>query len=569
MTLAIKPMDTRVPLAPAAESCIHLWFRATRAGTSAAIWLEGPEGRAPLAETKTHADFIFVEARLGSHSAALAWESGATQVSCVYAFDPERVSEEGVRFAYVAPATRNPDLPESYHFRPPLGWMNDPNGFCRVGDTYHLFYQHYPHGLRWRSMHWGHAVSRDLLTWTHLPIFLQPHPEVEEHHGGRGGVYSGSAVALPSGRGLRVFYTDSAAGRQPAPQYQRTAIARDGVMAGSDEIIIAGPPPGQGLGTDFRDPFVFRGLDGGWLMLLGSADAEGGALLLYRTDDAEARTGWTFASVLHRDGRMSTRVMECPAMVPLGPRGDPETLWALIYAQLGSTDPRTGRRNLSTALVGRFDGESFAPAFEREFDFGTGFYAFQAFEDEGSPVGIAWLANWTSWDRASDFPTAMTLPLRLTLAPERDALLVHPIPAVERLRRDELDAEALLRGAWLPLPQGTAEVVLDLAASGLPVRLEIAHPDGPLSVLVGPEGLEIAHEKPTPRLIALGAQPARLRIFLDTGSIEVFADDGRWSGTHRVPGAERFTAIRLVADRADVAAARAWDLAPPTPGIAS
>lgn len=565
MNLAVELAETRIPLDPGAGTCVHLWFRAARAGGVAAIWLDGPEGRAPLAETEAHADFVFVEARLGPHGATLAWDRGATQVSCVYAFDPVRVWEEGVRFAHVAPAARSPDLPESYHFRPPLGWMNDPNGFCRVGDIYHLFYQHYPHDLRWRSMHWGHAVSRDLLTWTHLPIFLQPHPEVEERHDGKGGVYSGSAIALPSGRGLRVFYTDSAAGRQPVPQQQLTATSPDGVRAGPAEVIVAAPPPGQGLGTDFRDPFVFRGPDGGWLMLLGSADAHGGALLLYRTGDAEARTGWTFVGVLHRDGRTATRVVECPAMVPLGPKEDPGTLWALTYSQLGSTDPRTGRRNLSTALVGRFDGTSFAPAFERELDFGTSSYAFQAFEDNGGPVGIAWLANWASWDRVSDFPTAMTLPLRLTLAPEQDALLVSPIPAVEGLRRDALDAETLLRGAWLSLPRGTAEVALDLTAPGRPLRLEIAHPDVPLGVAVGPEGLEIVHEEPAPRLIALGARPARLRIFLDTGSIEVFADDGRWSGTHRVPGAGRFTAIRLVADPADVAAARAWDLAPPNP----
>ncbi|MEL6984669.1 MAG: glycoside hydrolase family 32 protein, partial [Actinomycetota bacterium] len=60
------------------------------------------------------------------------------------------------------------------HFTPPAGWMNDPNGLIRLKDTYHLYYQHNPNDVVWGDIHWGHATSSDLVTWTHQPIAIAP-----------------------------------------------------------------------------------------------------------------------------------------------------------------------------------------------------------------------------------------------------------------------------------------------------------------------------------------------------------------------------------------------------------
>ena len=77
-----------------------------------------------------------------------------------------------------------------FHFEPKSGWMNDPNGLVYFKGKYHAFFQYYPHAPHWGQMHWGHAVSDDLIHWEELPIALYPDQEYEDD----GGCFSGSAV---------------------------------------------------------------------------------------------------------------------------------------------------------------------------------------------------------------------------------------------------------------------------------------------------------------------------------------------------------------------------------------
>ena len=94
------------------------------------------------------------------------------------------------------PADHRPE----FHLSVRTGWMNDPNGFSYYKGKYHMFYQYYPYDSHWNSMHWGHAVSEDLLHWEYLPAALAPDESYD-----RDGCFSGSAATLPDGRQLLMY----------------------------------------------------------------------------------------------------------------------------------------------------------------------------------------------------------------------------------------------------------------------------------------------------------------------------------------------------------------------------
>jgi beta-fructofuranosidase len=548
-----------------AGATVHAWIKASHSNVEGGLTAH-VDGAAIGSITASN-PYEFEFRRLTMESGgdiAFTYDPVTTEVSVVYAYNPSTVLDDGIRVLHVRRSSRTPDIPGSYHFRPPFGWMNDPNGFGRFGGKLHLFYQHYPHSLRWNNMHWGHAVSDDFIHWKHLPVFLPPSDELSERADGRGGAFSGSAIALPDDDNVRIFFTEHMKDRMPEEQVQFTATTHDLIVVDPAELILPSRPEGLNLTTDFRDPYVFWGPDGRWKMLLGTRDRDGGVVLLYDTDDAQAASGWTFIGILHRENRFRMTAAECPCMVPLGgPADDPDTRWALIFGLLTSRDPATGRRNMTLATVGRFDGKTFAMDFEQELDFGTDAYAFQAFVDGDTPVGIAWLANWTDVSRDIDMPTAMTLPRRLML--EGDTLLTPPVASVESLRKCRLDSRGLLYGETVDLTNGCVEIIIDLARPGSAFHLEFDHPEATVAVQVDEEGLSIpysvANAKTSPHYIVAGAKPSSIRIFLDAGSIEVFADNGRWTGTKRLPGFKGVRSVRLGAPEGNVSAADIWQLA--------
>ncbi|MBX5239059.1 glycoside hydrolase family 32 protein [Rhizobium sp. NLR22b] len=546
-----------------AGATIHAWIKARHGGAVGRLTAHVDGDPAITVETSNRHEFEFRVLTLESGGETdFSYDPVTTQVSVLYAFLQPGVLEKGIRMLHVGSSNVAPEISGGYHFRPPFGWMNDPNGFGRFGGRLHLFYQHYPHSLRWNNMHWGHAVSDDFLHWTHLPVFLPPSDELAARADGRGGAFSGSAIAL-DGAGIRIFFTEHMKGREPEEQVQFTAISHDLVNVEPASLILPARPAGLGLTTDFRDPYVFLGQDDKWKMLLGTRDREGGVILLYETDDPAAATGWTFLGVLHRENRFGMTAAECPCLVPLdGPANDPSTRWALIFGLLTSRDPATGRRNMTIATVGHFDGRSFSVEFEQELDFGTDAYAFQAFVDDSGPVGIAWLANWTDVSKDIDMATAMTLPRRLAL--HEGALITPPVAGVESLRQRRLDPQGLVDGQAVDLANGAVEILLTLKEPGKAFRLTFEHPQAALEVLLNDDGLSIpfsvANAKVSPRYIAAGARPSTIRIFLDAGSIEVFADDGRWTGTKRLPGFSGVSSVRLIAPQGNLLTAEIWQL---------
>ncbi|OCJ09399.1 beta-fructofuranosidase [Rhizobium sp. AC44/96] len=544
---------------------IHLWLKSRRPGEVATMSVELDGIELQQVATARTEEFEFCKVALPrGGSLELSYDAKATDVSVIYAFLPTRVQNEGIRVLHHSAENAPPALSDGYHFRPLFGWMNDPNGFGRFGGQVHLFYQHYPHSLRWNTMHWGHAVSNDYVHWRHLPVFLFPSDDLSQRNDGRGGAFSGSAIAATGqgGDDIRVFYTEQVRDRKPEEQIQLSATSLDGLSAEPSTVILPERPGGLDLTLDFRDPYVFKGPDGRWKMLIGSRDKAGGVVLLYETLDPVGADGWTFLGTLHRENRYGMTAAECPCMVPLGDAGTSETRWALIFGLLTSRDQR-GRRNMTSVTVGRFDGQSFTPELEQELDFGSDAYAFQAFVDDGGPVGIAWLANWTDVSKKEDFPTAMTLPRRVLW--DGTAVLTPPVEGVNALRHAELDGTGrLAAGERLPLENGAVEIELDLSSPGAAFELRFDHTDIDLALRLDAEGLEILFGerggKASPRYLAAGARPSTVRVFLDAGSIEVFADNGRWTGTKRLPTFMGVKAAQLSQGNGSIASARVWQL---------
>jgi beta-fructofuranosidase len=130
-----------------------------------------------------------------------------------------------------------------------------------------------------------------------------------------------------------------------------------------------------------------------------------------------------------------------------------------------------------------------------------------------------------------------------------------------------IDRTRLVAGQAVQLLHGAAEVVFELDQPGAEFRLEFDHPEVRLALAQNAEGLEILHgfldrpeEPPGPRYIAKAAGARRIRVFLDYGSLEVFADGGRLAGTKRIAGFEPVRGLRLIATQGAVTQATVWSL---------
>ena len=202
-----------------------------------------------------------------------------------------------------------------FHFSPPKKWMNDPNGLVYHKGVYHLFYQYYPEDIVWGPMHWGHAVSKDLISWEHKPIALFP----DEH----GYIFSGSAVvdtSNSSGPPLVAMFTyhlmeGEKAGRT---DYQTQGIAYSLDNGDTWTKYDGNPVIGNKDIKDFRDPKVFWDKNAKhWVLILVAGDHA----KFYRSVDLK---NWTFMSDFGKDLGAHGGVWECPDLFKLKVEGTDE-----------------------------------------------------------------------------------------------------------------------------------------------------------------------------------------------------------------------------------------------------
>lgn len=247
-----------------------------------------------------------------------------------------------------------------YHFSPPAMWMNDPNGMVYYQGEYHLFYQYHPDSTVWGPMHWGHAISRDLVFWEHLPIALYPDE--------LGMIFSGSAVVdekNTSGLGtldnppmVAIFtYHDMAGEKSGRNDFQTQGIAFS-LDKGRSWTKYAGNPVLANPGiTDFRDPKVFWYEAGQrWIMSLAVYDH----IRFYSSPNL---LNWQLESSFGEGIGAHGGVWECPDLFKIKVEGSEVEKWVLLVS-INPGGPNGG--SATQYFIGDFDGRTFVQ--DKEFE---------------------------------------------------------------------------------------------------------------------------------------------------------------------------------------------------------
>ena len=241
-----------------------------------------------------------------------------------------------------------------FHFTPPTQWMNDPNGMVYYDGEYHLFYQHYPDSNVWGPMHWGHAVSTDLVHWEQLPIAIYPDS--------LGLIFSGSAVVdwnNTTGFGTKdnppliaIYTYHSMEGEKSGQndfQYQAIAYSTD---KGRSWTKYKGNPviPNTENIRDFRDPKVFWHEESEqWVMIFAALDK----VRLYNSPDLKS---WKLVSEFGLGLGSDGRPWECPDLFELQIEGTSYTRWVMLVS-LGAGGYNGG--SATQYFIGDFDGKTF------------------------------------------------------------------------------------------------------------------------------------------------------------------------------------------------------------------
>src|SRR5215216_3309237 len=273
-----------------------------------------------------------------------------------------------------------------YHFTPPSNWMNDPNGMVYANGEYHLFYQYHPASDVWGPMHWGHAVSRDLLNWKHLSIALYPDE--------LGTIFSGSAVVdthNTAGFGKEAMVAIFTHHKDNV-QSQSLAYSMDSGRTWTKyhaNPVLAAPNDTP----DFRDPKVFwygEQNTGHWVMCLAVRDR----IMFYRSSNL---IQWTHSGEFGPGYGSTAGVWETPELFELPVDHGPDTRWVLT---IGVSDGAPAGGSGTQYFIGSFDGRNFTSENPPETvlwaDYGADFYAAQSWNDEpyGRRLLIAWMNNW-------------------------------------------------------------------------------------------------------------------------------------------------------------------------------
>lgn len=423
----------------------------------------------------------------------------------------------------------------SFHFTPQKGWMNDPNGMVYLNGLYHLFFQYNPDSTIWGPMHWGHAISKDLMHWKELPIALYPDS--------LGTIFSGSAVIDTNntagfGRNAMVaIFTQHNAESEKAGsstfQNQSIAYSLDG---GSTWTKYKGNPVIKNPGIrDFRDPKVFwYASQHKWIMTLATLDH----ITFYSSPDLK---NWQQESTFGKTSGAHGGVWECPDLFSLTYKG--KQIWVLIV-NVNPGGPNGG--SATQYFTGSFDGHTFQSDDSKTkwLDYGPDEYAGVTWSNTGSrKIFLGWMSN---WEYAQVVPTknwrsAMTLPRELSIEKVAGEYLITSslVKETDKLQghTGTLSNIVIDRSFDITKRLGSVHGLFQLDLKGLPVTdfiIELSNTKG--------DTLTIGFDKSTDQY------------YIDRSGSGVTGFNKAFAGKHTAP---RFSAcpqinLKLIVDRASV-----------------
>ena len=389
-----------------------------------------------------------------------------------------------------------------FHFTARRGWINDPNGLVYYDGEYHLYFQHNPYGTVWGNMHWGHAVSADLVHWQELPIALYP-------HGPGDAVFSGSAVVdSQNTSGFRTgkesvlvaAYTSTARGECIVYSNDRGRTFRE--YEGNPVIKHSG-----------RDPKLVWFAPGGyWVMVVYDQSAGASDIAFYSSPDLKV---WTYESRI-------SGFFECPDLFQLPIDGDANnTRWVLSAAD-------------GAYRIGTFDGKVFTPETDKlPYQYGNNYYAAQTFDNAPGARRIR-LAFGKATQPSMPFSNMITFPVELSLRSTPLGLRLLPTPVAELagLQGQAFSLVDVTLGPDASNPLATVDAsVVDIDAdfllgSGLEFGFSIRGVRISYQVLGSTLGVDSLGAAQVPIPLPSIDGHVRLRILVDRESLEIFGNDG-------------------------------------------
>jgi len=442
----------------------------------------------------------------------------------------------------------------TYHFSPLYGWMNDPNGMVYKDGEYHLFYQHNPYGSKWGNMHWGHAISKDLINWEHRPDAITPDA--------LGTIFSGSAVVDTDntagfGAGAIVAIYTQNSDRQVQSIAYSTDNGRSFTKYENNPVLTSDA-------RDFRDPKVFWHKETQrWIMLL----AVGQEMQIFSSSNLK---DWAFESSFGEGQGAHGGVWECPDLFELPVDGTNEKKWVLL-CNLNPGGPFGG--SATQYFVGTFNGKEFvneSPSQTKWMDWGKDHYAAVTWSDapDNRRIAIAWMSN---WQYANDVPTSQyrspnSVPRDLSLFTVDGETYLQSAPSPELLKLRDISKKRSFK------VNGT-RTIKDMIAGNegayeIELTIENQHADVIGFRLYNDKGEEVdmqydmkekkfsmdrrksgdvGFNENFPMLtwtaIESGKDELKLRLFVDKSSVEAFVDGGRFVMTNQVFPSEPYTHI--------------------------